>query len=883
MAASRPSIADRLYRALLRLFPAEFRGDFGDDMVDDFRDQRQDAYRARGIAGVVRVWLSALGDVARRAPGEQADACLADARYALRMMRRHAASSAVIVALLAVGIGANITVFSFADPMLRRPLPVPGGHELVRLIVAGREGSQTFSYPFYEDLLERNRTFAGLAAHQYTVVSVGTGDTATAAGGEAVTGTYFDVLGIRPILGRAIHPSDDTDVGAHPVVVISYGLWQERFGGARDVIGRTAHLNGHPFEIIGVAPRAFPGSYTAFASRFWAPVTRYRQIRPQDLSLDQRGWEWLSLTARLRPGVSFADADRDLARIKIDLDRQFPPGGESPYRVVAASGLPEGPRSTASSMLAFAATLAGLVLLVTCANVAGVLHARAVDCLRETSIRHALGASRVRMVRQGLTEALCLAFVAATAGLLVAHWMHLGLIHLVKTQVPQEPAAVAALDGRLLAFTLAVAIVAALLFGLIPTLRSAARGGIALRETAAAVTGSRRGVRLTRFLVSVQVCVCFCLLVAAGLLTRSLQNARAFDPGFESTGLVVANVDLKRYGYDAGRGARFYRALAERLRAHPEVRAVSNALVVPLGGSVERLGFRIPGYVPEDGKTIRPIDVNIVGPDYFAAIGIPILRGRGFNDVERPDSRGVAVVNETMARRFWPSSDAVGQSIILAGTPARTLDVIGVARDIKYYSLDDPPRPYVYLSAVQSGAPAPVLHVRVSPPAEAFVKVVKQEATAIDPSIVLDQAMTFEELRQQPLVLRRMMTIVAGAFGLLALSLAIVGIYGTMSAVVGQRTREIGVRMAFGAGVADVYTLVLRDGLTPVIVGLVCGLAGASVVTRLIASQLFGVTGSDPVTLGVAIAAVLIPAFAALSLPARRATHVDPIAVLRDA
>jgi predicted permease len=881
MMRQRTPLADRLYGWLLRAFPVEFRGDFGEDMAEDFRDQRQDAYEARGASGVVGLWVRTAVDVLRRAPREQADAIGADVRFALRLMRRYALSTAVIVVLLALGIGANVAVFLFADPMLRRPLPVPDGTHVVRILDAGN-GPQV-SHPMFRDLSARTRAFAGITAHQYTTVSLGMGEEAKSIGGEVVSGNYFDVLRIQPALGRLLQPADDAAVGAHPVVVISDGFWREYFGGSPDAIGKTIYLNGHAQEVVGVAPPDFPGSYAAFASRFWSPIAMYRQVRPQNLDLARRGWSWLMLTARLAPGIDIARAEADLMRVAADLDREIPESG-SPrkLRAIRASGLPEGMRQSAASVVAFASVIAGLVLLVTCANVAGVLQSRAAARVRETTIRYALGASRLRVMRQALTESLCLAILGGAAALLVSRWMQAGLASLLRTAVPQELTSTPLLDLRMLAFTAAVAAGTGLLFGLLPAWRSAARGEATLRETSTTVAGSRARARSVRALVAIQVAVSVCLLVTGGLLARSLRNARTFDPGFESSAIVLTRLNLVRHGYDRSRIASLLDTLMQALRARTDVRSASFAAVVPLGGDQERQGFTIPGHTSPTGKPIILIDFNAIGSDYFTTMGIAVLQGRGILESDDVRSRPVAVINETMARRYWPSGSAVGQSITMAGAAGAPFEIVGVVRDIKYYSLDETPRSYVYASAWQGPLQTPVVHVRTAGDPAQFVASLKRAISAIDPRIAADETMTFDELRQQPLMLRRVMSIVANAFSMLSLLLALVGIYGTMANAVGQRTREIGVRMAFGARAADVYRLILWDGLVPVAIGVATGLTATGFVTTLIASELFGVTQADPLTHAVAALGVLIASTTALSLPAIRATRVDPVAILRE-
>jgi predicted permease len=545
-----------------------------------------------------------------------------------------------------------------------------------------------------------------------------------------ITSTF----GVKPAVGRLLQPQDDAVVGAHPVVVISHGLWRERFGGAANVVGQVTRLNGHPFEVIGVTPEGFTGSYTAFASRFWAPVAMYMQVRPRDLALTMRGWGWLSLTGRLRPNQGLAQANADLARMAAEIDRLHPVPEPRSFKAVQASGIPEGMRVSVQLVLTFATTIAGLVLIVTCANVAGVLQSRAMARVHETSIRYALGASRFRVVRQWLTESLCLALLGAAGGLIAGQWMQSALMTMLPAVGPADPTFPTTFDMRVVLFTIGVAVVAGLLFGLLPAWRSASRGEAALRESAATVTGSRSGTRTMRALITLQVAVCLCLLVLAGLLTRSLRNVRSFDPGFETSGLVLAQFDPNRHGYDMTRARALFEQLSSRLRQYPEVRGISRAVVVPLGGDREREGYVIAGHRGPDGSRVLFIDTNGVGHGYFAAMGIPIVHGRDFGAGDMPTARRVVVINETMAKRFWPDQNPIGQVFHSAGKAAMRRGDRRRA-DIKY-SLNEAPRSYIYISAEQTG---PRRHDSPARqwPGGPLRQVLKQELAAIDRTIAL--------------------------------------------------------------------------------------------------------------------------------------------------
>ncbi|MBO0862938.1 MAG: ABC transporter permease, partial [Chloracidobacterium sp.] len=632
-----------------------------------------------------------------------------DLRYGARMLWRNPGFTLVAILTLALGIGANTAIFSFINSLFLRPLAIANPEQVMRLYAEDSRGRRfdVFSYPNYADLRDRNQTLQALAAHSYTAASVGFGAGAEDTPGEVVTGNYFNLLGINAVLGRTLQPEDDLAPGANPVVVISHAFWQSRLGSEKSAMGRKLYINGHPFTVVGVMPEGFKGTYQSFVADFWAPMMMQDQVRPGGSSLDDRGWGWLGGTARLKPGVTPTQAQAELDRIANQLRQEYPKVNRNvtAFRLFPASALHERFREGASGMLKFFMAVVGLALLAACANIAGLLLARMTARQREVAVRQSLGATRGRLIRQLLTESLLLAFSGAIAGLLFAVWLIDGLMTLAPPDYKNfSPAQ--RLDARVLAFTLAVSVIAGVLCGLFPALRASRSNLVnALKEGGLAASGGRHRSRLQQAFVAMQIAVSLTLLVVAGLLLRSLQNSAAFDPGFKTDNLLLAQLNLNRNGYSQEQGQAFCRQLIERLKFLPGARAVTSATVVPLGTGLETRGFRIPGHVQPNGDSFFSIGDNNVGPDYFAAMGIPILRGRDFDARdEQPGARPVVIINETMARRFWPSADAIGQSIQPGGN-SPPMEIIGVARDIKYYSLAEEPQLYVYTSAAQRYTP----------------------------------------------------------------------------------------------------------------------------------------------------------------------------------
>lgn len=805
-----------------------------------------------------------------------------DVRYALRLLHRAPGFSAVVVCTLAIGIGANTLIFSAVNALLLRPIPVTDPGRVVRVYQASADGSSmfgSFSYPDYRDLRDAG-VLQELAAFGGITVSVDRGGATERVPGEIVSGNYFDVLGVRPVRGRAFLPEEDAAPGGHPVVVIGHGLWQRWLGSDPQVPGRTITINGVPHTIVGIAPRGFHSAVLGRTADVWIPVAMQQLVRPPSRGLrralgsadllEARSPTWLALVGRLRPGQTmesvrpgFDAATRQLADAYPDTNRD---------RRVHLTRLDDGPGLRRSArptlMLLMGAVIA--VLLVACTNVANLLLARATTRRRELAVRAALGAGRRRLARQWLTESVLLAFAGGAVGLALAYWAS---PLLYAFDVPESVSL--APDVRVLAFTAAVALATGLGFGLLPALH-ARRIDVAstLKDESGTVAGGRAG-RWSAAFVVVQVAVSVVLLVGAGLLVRTLQNARAVDPGFDTDRTLLADLNLDAANYGEAEGRQLFETLRERLAGLPGVEAVSMARVVALSGSARTVSVLLEG---EAADSARPVRTNVVGRDYLRAMGIPLVRGRDFDDRDRPGTPAVAIVTQSMARALWPGIDPVGQRF----RTGRWVEVIGVARDSVYVSvLERDPLPFFYVPLSQNYESGVTIHVRTSGDPLLLVDAARQTLRDLDSRLALARVRTLTRELDESLANERLAATMGGLFGLAALALAALGLYGVMAISAGQRTHEIGVRMALGATPGRIHRLVLGRALLLTTVGLASGLAGAFAAGRYLGTFLFGVTAYDPPAILGAIAALALAAAFAAYLPARRASRVDPLVALR--
>jgi len=802
-----------------------------------------------------------------------------DVRQATRALRSNPGLVALATLSLALGIGANVTVFTWARAVLLEPFP--GVRDQGRLVKALQTDPQqefvSFSYPDYRDLREQARAVCGLVALRQTAATLGGDGTSERAWIQMVSGNFFEVLGVDAALGRTLAPADDRVPEGHPVVVIGHALWQRRFGGDPGVVGRTVLLNTHPYTVIGVAPASFRGAGTGLVFDGWVPMMMQMQFEPGGNRLDERGHRWLDVYARLAPGVSLERAQAELgvlsARIAAQNER------DTLGRGVALFPLWRAPRTGAAILGPIIMVLGGicaLVLLLACANLASLLLARGVSRRREIAIRLSLGARRGDVARQLLVESLLLALLGGVAGVFVASF-GIGLLEAWAPPTPFPLSIGAEIDATAIGVAAGVALLTALLFGLVPAL-SAARPETAdaLRDEAASVTGGR--TRLRHGLVVAQVALSVLLLVAAGLFLRTLQRLQSTDLGFEPRGVQLTSLELFTSGYDRERGFAFYRELVERAGALPGVEQASLVRRVPLGfGGSSSTAFEVEGYVAAKDEESWGY-FNNVGPGYFSLMRSEIVQGREITADDREDAPGVAVVNETMAARYWPGREAVGGRFRLG---EKWITVVGVARNATYRDLGEKAAPWFFLPLYQGYRPDMTLLLRTAGDPTALAGPAKSLVRQLDPGIAPYSVTTLQAFIGASDFRQRVGSQLLGLFGVLGLLLASIGLYGVLSFQVARRTREIGIRMALGSSRGEVVGLVLRQGAGLVGLGLAIGIVGAAGLALLLRSLLLGLHPWDPLAFAGVVAALLLASFFACLVPARRATRVDPLVALR--
>jgi predicted permease len=810
------------------------------------------------------------------------DSLRQDLRFALRQLVRSPGFAALAVAMLALGIGATTTIFSVINTVfLRPPAHVREPERLVAVFTSDFSGPRfgVSSYPDFVDFAVGATGLEALAATTPRPFSVTTGKESFRTLGEMVSDDYFGVLGVPLTLGHGFTAgASETDA------VIGYGLWQRRFGGGTDVVGRAVRLSGHTFTIAGVAPEGFDGTMRGIRVEIWTSLAAQRALSPDDDMFTNRGDRGLFLLGRLRDGVTPAEAQSQLDVVAARLHRAYEErwiDRTGSARVVTV--LPERDarlfptiRGPVTQFLALLMGVACLVLVICCANLANLLLARGTARRREVAVRLALGGSRARLVRQLLTEGLVLAAAGAVGGVVLATWAT-GALASFEPPLPVPIALDFPLDQRIVLFTVIVTAVTVVLSALAPALRATRlEGASALRgDLSAAGVGRRVGLR--DGLVVAQVAVSLVVLAAAGLFLASLRNATHIDPGFRAPGLALMRLELGIQGYDSARGKAFYAELERRARSLPGIEAISLAEIVPLGLSRQRRDVEVEGYAPREGEEME-FGVNAVGAGYFETMEIPLVRGRGFEPSDREGAARVAVVNESFARRFWPGANPIGRRF--STRRGGTREVVGVARDGKYGSLGEEPQPHFYEPFAQAYEADMMLLVRSAGDPRSILPALTREARALDPELPVE-VNTMAEHLGFALLPQRIGAWVLGVFGAIAALLAALGLYGVMTYVVSQRTAEIGIRMALGARARDVRMLVVRRALALTLTGLGLGLAGALAAARALEAFLVDVSPNDPVTF--ASVALLFTSVALLAswLPARRAASVDPMRALR--
>src|SRR5262245_11467810 len=804
-----------------------------------------------------------------------------DLRYGWRQMLRRPGVTIVAVLTLGLGIGANVTMYSWLDGRLRHRLVGDDHPEpLVALNAVSRSRDDIgTSYPDFVDFRQhRPDSVDDLLAYTLAPMNWRTDGEAERVFGQLVSANYFDVLGVRAALGRTFVPEDDAAPDKSAVVVLSHAFWQRRFNRNPSVVGMPMTLNGRAFTIVGIAPEGFRGTEPYLNIDLFVPMMMQAAVNGTD-RLAGRGNHWLEVLVRLKPGVALSRAEADLAVVARGIAAAYP---KQSFEAIKLGELWRGPGTggaMVTTVMGVQLAVAGVVLLIACANVANLLLASAATRQRETAVRLTLGASRSRLVQQLLTENALLAAAGGMAGVVFAYWTK----DLARLFVPPAPLPIEirpTLNGGVLLFAGGVSVATAFIFGLMPALQGSTSSVVAaLKESSAAVTPSRGRARLRKALVVAQVALSLVLLVSAGLFIRTLVNAQSVDPGFSARNGVLATIDLLPVGYDEARDRAFHQRLLARVREIPDVQAATLVQRMPLGfGSNSSFVVSIDGYTPAPNEEML-VYYNRVGAEHFRTLGIRLLAGREFTDRDAPESTAVGVINETMARRYFDGRDPIGGRIRV-GT--RTVEVVGVARDGKYNTVTERPRPFMYVPLQQWYRPDIVLVATTRGDPARAVPLLHQAVRELDANVPLFDVRTIAEHLEVSVFIQRMIASMLGAFGILALLLATVGLYGVIAAIAAQRTPEIGMRMALGASASDITTLILGQAFGMIGIGIALGLAAAFGATRLFASLLVGVSATDAVSFATTTALLLIVGLIATFVPARRAASISPLTALRN-
>ena len=811
-----------------------------------------------------------------------------DLRYALRSLRQRPGFTALTVLTLALGIGATTAIFTVVNGVLLRPLPYqnPDGVVIVRTRLDGIPGREA-SAPEFFDLREQSRSFAQVAAYtngSLTLTGSGTPERLQAG---YLTADAFAITGVSPVRGRSFSAEEDLP-GRPPVVVLSDGLWRRRFGADPEIVGRTLILDDVPTTVLGVMPAGFqlPTQYAGAGMDLWTLI----QLDPA-MDRSERGWHWLTVLARLRPGVDVEAADRETASVMAGMLQRYPNEYDAQFTGSVTPAIDELVGNIRAVILVLMGAVA-LLLLIACANVASLFLARAEARQREIAVRAALGARAGRIVRQLLTESAALAVAGGLLGLLLALWGVRGLVAVAPPTLPRLE--MIGMDGWVLAFAAAVTLATGMLFGLVPAIQ-AARPDLSQALTEGGRGGSvgLRRQRFRRGLVVSQIALALVLVAAAGLLIQSFARMRGVDPGFVPERLLTARVELTPLRYESNEKIRaFYQRLVERLEGIPGVSSAAVVKALPMlqpeigDWSFVREGMHSTPPKPSEWTLAY---WQTMSPEYFETMRMPVLQGRGIEAHDRVGSPGVAVISRTLAQQVWPKGDAVGQRIMMGGGSVDSVwrTIVGIVGDVRHRGLDAEPRPEIYLPYAQfpagSGTPQRLMRIvmRTEGDPVALTGALRAAVAELDADLPVGEIQTMEEGLGAWAAERRLTMVLVGVFALLALALGAVGVYGVMAHLVVQRTREIGIRMALGAVPREILELVLSQGAWLALLGIAVGLAGAFAATRLLTSLLFGVAPTDPATFLLTAAALALVAGVASLVPALRAVRTDPIDALR--
>jgi predicted permease len=805
---------------------------------------------------------------------------LQDIRFGFRQLMKQRGFAALAIISMALGIGANTSIFSLVDTVLLRPLAVKEPSQLVELYGTLHNGADWSlqSYPNYKDYRDRNTVLSGLFVYRVVVSSLTVNNSSQRVWGYLVSGNYFDVLGVKPMLGRAFLPEEDQTPDSHPVAVISYNCWQHRFGGDPAIVGKRVEFNSRPFAIIGVAPKGFIGTEVAYDPEMFIPVMMATAIEPGSRWLERRDNSNLFTVGRLKPGVSEARAKAELETITAQMAKDYPENVGRGIRL-GKPGLfiPD----IENSVFAFTGVLAAvgaLVLLLACVNLASLLLTRATERRKEIALRLAIGASRQRLVRQLLTESILISLSGGAAGVMLAAFINSAVRGI---RLPSDITLLFDLrtDWRVLTFALVLSIATGILFSLIPALQSSNPQLVPALKDESSMAGFHRS-RLRNGLVVAQVSLSLVLLISAGLIVRSLQAAQKMRPGFNPENAVAISFDVSLQGYNEERGRAFQKQVLERARALPQIENAALTDNLPLGLNYNDNTIYIEGSEFKGASTL-PIAIPFgSSPGYFDVMGIP-LRGRDFRDDENKLEHRVAIVNETFAKKFLNGADPIGRRFNWHGPDDPFFEIVGVVPAGKYNSLGEDPKPAVYTPLYRDYNGGVTLVARTHGDPRAVLNDLRKLVHELDPSVSVYSMKTLRQHLGTSLFPARMAAIALGSFGVLALILAAVGIYGVMSHVVAGRTREIGLRMALGAQLSDVQKLILKQGMFLAAIGSLGGLMVALAGARMMKSLLYGVSSSDPITFACVALLLLNVALLACWIPARRASRVEPMIALR--
>jgi macrolide transport system ATP-binding/permease protein len=812
-----------------------------------------------------------------------ADEFVQDIRFGARMLFRNPGFSILAILCLTLGIGTNAAALSWIEGILVRPYPLVAHQDRMFAFIGttrGVEGHNGLSYPDFLDFEKNSTLFESFIVDRIMGTSLSVGDRAEWASGGIVSANYFDALGVRPILGRGFRPEEGTGRNAHPVTVISYRTWKDRYDFDPNIIGRTQYLNGVQHTIIGVAPEKFHGTFVGYSFSFWVPTSMQETFDTTGYKLEDRGARWIEGYAFLKPGVTRQQGQAELNSIAQRLENDFPETNRGhEVQLVPLWKTPFNGAGNMSPTLAITMAVVFVVLLIACANVSNLLLARSLLRRHEMTMRLALGAGRRRLIKQLVTEGLLLSIVAAAGGIAVAYWCRNALVLAFPSPVPgvviDYPGQI---DWRVLVISAAVCILSTLVFALVPAIHASHvdLSGALKSDGGGVVSGSSRS-RLRSTLVLVQVSLSFVLLAGTGLLLESLAKIQNANPGF-STDAIACPISLFSAGYKLDRAKAFQTELLDRVRTLPGVESATFARVIPFSYNVfSSSPIEVDGYQPPPNQQ-PTVDYVQVAEDYFATLDIPIISGRAFTRTDDENAPPIAIINETMAAKYWPGKNAVGQRVKVAD---RWLEIVGTAKNSNYRTKLEPTMPFLYVPLRQNWGVQNTLLVRTRETPGALLNALSREVHALDANLAPRMPSRMQEQVDQMSYSQRLAVTLVAVFGTMALFLAAIGLYAVMSYSVSQGTRELGLRMALGADAGNVLRLVLSRGLRLTTAGIALGAIAALVLTRLMGNLLYKVSPRDPIAYGLALIILLAVALIACFLPARRATRVDPVQALR--